>query len=170
MAVNLSALQFLRGDIVASVEAALQQSGLAPQYLELELTESILIQNTAKVLAITQRLSALGVQLSIDDFGTGYSSLSYLKRLKVDKLKIDQSFVRDLASDADSSAITGTIIQLAHSLGLRSIAEGVENQQVQAILQSMGCDEVQGYAIARPMPAPAFADFVANHIEATCVC
>ncbi|WP_230368658.1 putative bifunctional diguanylate cyclase/phosphodiesterase [Paludibacterium denitrificans] len=118
VAVNLSALQFLRGDIVASVEAALQQSGLAPQYLELELTESILIQNTAKVLAITQRLSALGVQLSIDDFGTGYSSLSYLKRLKVDKLKIDQSFVRDLASDADSSAITGTIIQLARSTGL----------------------------------------------------
>lgn len=156
VAVNLSALQFKRGDIEQSVILALQESGIDPRQLELELTESILIGDTEQVLETVMRLKRMGVKLSIDDFGTGYSSLSYLKRFKVDKLKIDQSFIRNLASDAEDAVIVRAIIQMAHNLGLRTIAEGVESQQVLDRLHLYQCDEVQGYLISRPVSAAQF--------------
>jgi diguanylate cyclase (GGDEF)-like protein/PAS domain S-box-containing protein len=163
VAVNLSALQFKRGDIEQSVIMALQESGIDPSQLELELTESILIGDTEQVLETVMRLKQMGVKLSIDDFGTGYSSLSYLKRFKVDKLKIDQSFIRNLASDLDDEAIVRAVIQMAHSLGLRTIAEGVESKQVLDRLRLYHCDEIQGYFISRPIPA---AQFLATYAPA----
>jgi len=153
VSVNLSAVQFKRGDVEASVERALSASGLAPELLELELTESTLLHNVESVLTSLLRLKQMGVKLAIDDFGTGYSSLSYLKRLSIDKLKIDQSFVRDLASDPDDEAIVRAIIQMARSLNLKTIAEGVENLDLRFRLQSLGCDEAQGYLYSRPLPA-----------------
>ncbi|MDR3368259.1 EAL domain-containing protein [Rhodoferax sp.] len=156
VAVNLSALQFKRGDIAQSVRLALEESGLAPELLELELTESILIGDTERVLSTVMGLKEMGVKLSIDDFGTGYSSLAYLKRFKVDKLKIDQSFIRDLAHDVEDEAIVRAVIQMAHSLGLQTIAEGVENKEVLDRLKLYHCDEIQGYFISRPIPATEF--------------
>lgn len=164
MAVNLSAVQFKRGDVEKSVSQALYESGLNPALLELELTESILIKDTEKMLATVQRLKALGVKLSIDDFGTGYSSLSYLKKFNVDKLKIDQSFVRDMADDPNDAAIVTAIIQMAKSLKLTIIAEGVENWRQLSLLRLQHCDEVQGYYFARPLPADEFASFVRKSI------
>ncbi len=160
VAVNLSAIQFKRGNIERAVERALTDSGLAPGLLELELTESILIQNVESVLNVLTRLKQMGVMLAIDDFGTGYSSLSYLKRFDIDRLKIDQSFVRDLAVDADDAAIVRAIIQMAHNLNFTTIAEGVETEEMRSQLLSFGCDAAQGYLYARPMPADALARFV----------
>ncbi len=159
VAVNLSAVQFKRGDLEQSVVSALRESGIDPSMLELELTESILINNTEGILATVKRLKHLGLKLSIDDFGTGYSSLSYLKRFEVDKLKIDQSFVRDLGTDPEDAAIVRAIIQMAHSLGLITIAEGVEDERVLNQLRAFGCDEAQGYFFARPMPAADLMGF-----------
>ena len=160
VAVNLSALQFRRGDLELMVTTALNDTGLEPSCLELELTESILIKNVDTVLATVRRLKTLGLTLSIDDFGTGYSSLAYLKRFKVDKLKIDQSFVRDLTSDPEDETIVRTIVQMAHSLNLRTIAEGVEDAETMEHLRRLNCDEIQGYHIARPMPPDEFERFV----------
>jgi len=160
VAVNISAVQFARGDLEDTVRRALAASGLAPELLELELTESILIRNVDSVLATVMRLKRLGVALSIDDFGTGYSSLTYLKRFAVDKLKIDQSFVRDLVDDPDSAAIVRAIVQMAKSLNLKTVAEGIEDDDVLAHLHAIGCDQGQGYGIARPMPAQAFLEFL----------
>ena len=166
MAVNLSAVQFKRSDVEQTVTQALSATGFDPHLLELELTESILIHDTANVLASVRRLKVLGVKLSIDDFGTGYSSLSYLKRFDVDKLKIDQSFIRDLGTDPDDAAIILAIIQMARSLNLKTIAEGVEDAGILEQLRLFKCDEAQGYHFARPMPAQALADFLADHIAA----
>jgi len=163
VAVNLSAVQFRRGDLEKTVAEALEESLLDPALLELELTESILIQDTESVLATVNRLKLLGVKFSIDDFGTGYSSLSYLKRFDVDKLKIDQSFIRDIASDPDDSAIVGAIIQMAKSLKLRTIAEGVETLGMLDYLRHLGCEEAQGYHFARPMPAADFVGYLASN-------
>jgi diguanylate cyclase (GGDEF)-like protein len=160
VAVNLSALQFKRGDIEKSVAGAIEASGIEPYMLELELTESILISDTENILSTVKRLKSMGVRLSIDDFGTGYSSLSYLKRFEVDKLKIDQSFIRDLATDPEDAAIVRAIIQMARSLGLRTVAEGVETQDVLDHLRLFHCDETQGYFHARPLPADDFVAFV----------
>ena len=160
IAANLSAVQFRRGSLEKTVVSALMASGLDPSCLELELTESILIGETETVLQTIRRLKAFGIKLSIDDFGTGYSSLAYLKRFAVDKLKIDQSFVRSLESDPGDAAIVRAIIQMARSLGLRTIAEGVEDERVLELLRVCHCDEAQGYHIARPMPAGDFAAFV----------
>jgi len=156
MAVNFSAVQFKRSDLVHLVSSVLNESGIAPALLELELTESILIADTENMLATVRRLKQLGVKLSIDDFGTGYSSLSYLKRFAVDKLKVDQSFVRDLATDEDDAVIVGAIIQMAKSLGLATIAEGVENAETLSLIKALGCEEAQGYHFAKPMPAADF--------------
>jgi len=160
IAVNLSAVQFKRGDVLKSVIQALAESGLEPALLELELTESILIKDTEKVLTTVRQLKSLGIKLSIDDFGTGYSSLSYLKRFDVDKLKIDQSFVRDMADDPDDAAIVRAIIQMAKSLNLTTVAEGVEDERQLALLRLQHCDEAQGFHFARPMPADEFASFI----------
>lgn len=157
MAVNLSALQFKRGNLIETVINALERSGLPAGQLELELTESILLQDMDVVMKTLRRLKEIGVKLSIDDFGTGYSSLSYLKRLDVDKLKIDQSFVRDLIEDQDDASIVKAIIQLGHTLQLTTIAEGVETSAQLDILRSNGCDQFQGYLFSRALPAEAFS-------------
>ncbi len=162
IAVNLSVMQFRRGDLEKTVIHALEESGMDPNLLELELTESVLIQDVENVLNSMQELKALGVKLSIDDFGTGYSSLSYLKRLHVDKLKIDKSFVRDLVGDVDDRAIVNAIIQIARSLNLKTLAEGAENAEVCSVLKSMGCEECQGYYFSKPLAA---ADFMAYCLE-----
>lgn len=153
IAVNLSAKQFLQPGLLDTVEKALAESGLPPDRLELELTESILMRDTELIISTLLRLKKMGVLLSIDDFGTGFSSLSYLKRFDLDKLKIDQSFVRDITSDPDDLAIACAVIALGHSLNLKVIAEGVENGEQLELLRHNGCDEIQGYYFSRPQPA-----------------
>ncbi len=165
VAVNLSALQFKHGDVLETVSAALEKSGLPPHHLELELTESILLQDLDTTLETLHRLKAMGVKLSIDDFGTGYSSLSYLKQLAVDKLKIDQSFVRDMLGNADGAAIVKAIIQLGHTLQLLVIAEGVETEAQLAFLNECGCDEAQGYLFGRPVPVAEFPAFYPGDLK-----
>jgi diguanylate cyclase (GGDEF)-like protein/PAS domain S-box-containing protein len=162
VAVNISAIQFKRGDLVRTVTEALESSGLPPHRLELELTETTLLNQTENVLKTLQHLRELGVRLSIDDFGTGYSSLAYLKRLAVNKLKIDQSFVRNLADDAEDAAIVRAIIEMAHSLNLLTVAEGVENEAALASLRQFHCDEAQGYFFARPLPEGEFRDYLSR--------
>lgn len=161
-AVNISIVQLRRGDLEHCVVAALKESGLPPANLELELTESLLIENPEHALQTMNRLKALGVRLSIDDFGTGYSSLAYLKRFKVERLKIDQSFVRDLVSNPDDAAIVRAIIQMAHSLDLITIAEGVEDEPTGRRLAEMGCEEAQGYFFGRPMAGAQFSGYLAE--------
>jgi diguanylate cyclase (GGDEF)-like protein/PAS domain S-box-containing protein len=156
MAVNVSSIQFRRGDVEDTVLRALAASGAQPGALELELTESILIDGAEQVLATIRRLQALGVGLAIDDFGTGYSSLAYLRRFAADKLKIDQSFVRGIADDPNDAAIVRALIELAHSLGLKVVAEGVETEAVLNELRRMGCDMVQGFHFSQPLPAADF--------------
>jgi EAL domain-containing protein (putative c-di-GMP-specific phosphodiesterase class I) len=162
MAVNLSALQFKRGNLLETVANALAGSGLPADLLELELTESILLQDQEAAIKTIDELKKMGVKLSIDDFGTGYSSLSYLKRLAVDKLKIDQSFVRDLASNPEDAAIARAIILLGHTLQLSVIAEGVETDAQLAFLKNEGCDEVQGFYFSRPLPTGEIAELFAK--------
>lgn len=152
VAVNLSAVQFKRGNLLESVTCALERSQLPAELLELELTESILLQDMETVVKTLDSLKAMGIKLSIDDFGTGYSSLAYLKRLSVDKLKIDQSFVRSMAENSEDAAIVRAIIQLGHTLQLSVIAEGVETDAQLAYLGNYGCDEVQGYLFSCPIP------------------
>jgi len=154
VAVNLSARQFReKGQLFDAVARALADSGLNPDRLELELTESILMQDAEETLAVLHQIKQMGVQLSIDDFGTGFSSLSYLKRFDLDKLKIDQSFVRDITRDPNDLAIAKAVIALGHSLNLKVIAEGVETAEQLALLSENGCDEIQGYYFSRPRPA-----------------
>ncbi|MFZ4535195.1 putative bifunctional diguanylate cyclase/phosphodiesterase [Propionivibrio sp.] len=164
VAVNLSAVQFKRVDLVNTVNNALVLSELDSEWLELELTESIMIQDAEATLEMVRRLKALGVKMSVDDFGTGYSSLAYLKRFAVDKLKIDQSFIRDLVTDPDDAAIVRAIIQMAHSLKLKTIAEGVETEELANLLRIFHCDEIQGYWFARPMPGDQLEVFVRTHL------
>jgi diguanylate cyclase (GGDEF)-like protein len=165
VSVNLSAVQFRRGHLEERVAAALERYGLAPACLELELTESILLQDSAGFIGQLQRLKALGVKLSIDDFGTGYSNLSYLQRFRVDKLKIDQSFVRGLTGSAQDQAIVTAIVQMARSLGLHTTAEGIESEDVRRRLVEVGCDQGQGYLFARPLPAADFALFTEAQVQ-----
>jgi diguanylate cyclase (GGDEF)-like protein/PAS domain S-box-containing protein len=160
MAVNLSAIQFRRGNLEETVISALKDSGLDPQFLELELTESILIGDTENVLQTVQRLKMLGIKLSLDDFGTGYSSLSYLKRFAVDKVKIDQSFISDMDKNPSDAAIVPAIIQMSKSLGLRTIAEGIEEAYLVKYLQIYHCDEAQGYYYSRPISSDDFVRWV----------
>lgn len=159
VAVNISPIQFKRGDLESVVREALAASGLPPENLELELTESVMMHDTENTLQTVCRLKEIGVQLSIDDFGTGYSSLAYLKRFAVDKLKIDQSFVRDICNDYEDAIIVKTIIQMAKSLNLKTIAEGVENEEVLNVIEGYGCDAVQGYHFAKPMEAGEFEKY-----------
>lgn len=166
VSVNLSGVQFRRPGLVARVAEVLAQFGLAAEILELELTESILVQDAQEVLQTLRELKALGVKLAIDDFGTGYSSLSYLKRFDVDKLKIDQSFVRDLCTNPEDAAIVQAVIQLGLGLNLAIIAEGAETAEQVQMLRDKGCQQVQGYFFSRPLPAAEFENFMAN-FEAT---
>jgi diguanylate cyclase (GGDEF)-like protein/PAS domain S-box-containing protein len=153
LAINVSARQFHHPDFVAQVVAALHASGVDPQRIELELTESLLLEDVDNVLARMADLRKLGVSFSLDDFGTGYSSLSYLKSLPIYKLKIDQSFVRDLAHDTNSQAIVRTVVALTQNLELDVIAEGVETSEQHAVLQRLGFHQFQGYLFSRPVPA-----------------
>jgi diguanylate cyclase (GGDEF)-like protein len=153
MSVNISGKQFRHPGLIDTVRRALEVSGLDPRYLELELTESMFIENTQRSIETMQALKALGISLSIDDFGTGYSSLAYLKMFPVDYLKIDRSFIRDLTTNSKDAAITAAISALAHSLNLRLVAEGVENQAQVEFLESQGCHELQGFLFSRPVPA-----------------
>ena len=155
VSVNVSARQFQEKDWVERVAAALEESGLEARYLELELTESLIMQDVQQAVETMHRLEKLGVHLAIDDFGTGYSSLSALKRFPVGRLKIDQSFVQDLPGDTDDAAIAQAIISLAHSLQLRVIAEGVETRDQLDFLHEAGCNEIQGYYLSRPIDALA---------------
>jgi EAL domain-containing protein (putative c-di-GMP-specific phosphodiesterase class I) len=153
MAVNVSARQFQQRDLAETVFGILAETELAPQCLDLELTESSIMSNAPGAIDVFTRLKARGITISIDDFGTGFSSLSYLKRLPLDTLKIDQSFVRDVTTDPDDAALVMAIVTLAHNLRLRVVAEGVENEEQLRFLQLLRCDEVQGYLFSRPLPA-----------------
>lgn len=157
IAVNLSAKQFRHADLAAVVKSALSDAGLEPGYLELEITESAVMDHAEKSASTLQVLSTMGVHISIDDFGTGYSSLSYLRRFPLDKLKIDRSFVRELMSNPDDASIVKAIISLAHNLRLRVVAEGVETAEQLGFLRELGCDQYQGFFCSPAVPADAFA-------------
>lgn len=163
VAVNLSARQFHQHDLVDSIATIIRDLQLPRQVLELEITEGLLVDDALDVNKLLDQLHDLGVHISIDDFGTGYSSLNYLKRFSIDTLKIDQSFVRDLPQDADDSAIVVTIIAMARSLRLGLVAEGVETEAQLAFLKAHGCDEIQGYLAARPLPPEAFEQWLQRH-------
>lgn len=167
VSVNLSVHQLRQGNLVSLVRQVLDDTGLAPRCLELELTESQMLDNVDSVIATFQQLRDLGVKLAIDDFGTGYSSLSYLKRFPVDYVKIDQTFIRDLSPGGEDAAITRAIIAMAHSLELKVVAEGVETQAQMDYLKSQHCDEIQGYLISRPLAAEDFADMLRAQLDDT---
>jgi EAL domain-containing protein (putative c-di-GMP-specific phosphodiesterase class I) len=157
MAVNLSARQFARKDLCATVAEVLVETGLEGGALEIEITESMVMRDPERAARVLGELKALGVQVAIDDFGTGYSSLSYLKRFPIDYVKIDRAFIEGLPGDADDVVITKAVIAMAHSLGLRVTAEGVETREQLEFLRDQGCDEAQGYFLAMPEPADAIA-------------
>lgn len=163
MAVNLSSVQFRQPNIVDLVTNIIDEVKLPHEYLELELTESVAMSNPLAAIEVMDKLHEQGIRMSIDDFGTGYSSLSYLKKFKVYKLKIDQSFVSDITDDPEDKAIVSAIINMANSLGIQTIAEGVETAEQLAFLRLQGCDEVQGYYFSKPLPAEQFEAFVKNN-------
>ncbi|QAU34266.1 bifunctional diguanylate cyclase/phosphodiesterase [Janthinobacterium sp. 17J80-10] len=160
VSVNLSPLQMERGNVVELVTQVLAETGLAPQYLELEITENVVMREVDKSFAMLAELKALGIKISIDDFGTGYSSLSYLKRFPVNTLKIDQSFVRGVPLDQDNAGIVKAIISLGHTLNLNVLAEGVETPEEYAFLRDSNCDEIQGYYRSKPVTQEAFAQML----------
>ncbi len=162
VAVNVSAIDLKRTDLTDTIANTLIRRGLSPQYLELEVTESMVMQDVDVVIGTLRRLRSLGIGIGIDDFGTGYSSLAYLKRFPVKRLKIDRTFVSDIADGRDGHVIPKVIIDLAHALGVSVVAEGVENADQYDILNELGCDEVQGYFAGRPMPAAEFEVFLRN--------
>lgn len=165
-AVNLSSVQFRQSALENRVEAALRDSGLPPEFLELEITESMMMGDVKQAIDTLETLKNLGVSLSIDDFGTGYSSLEYLKQFPIDALKIDQSFVRDLAADSQDARIVSAIIAMAHSLNLAVVAEGVETPEQNAFLGEEGCDLIQGYYFSKPLEADDFLLFAQENLNA----
>ena len=166
VAVNVSALEFRHHRLVDTLTQALADFGVAPHELEIELTESVLMTDTETTQRIVERLHGLGLRLVVDDFGTGYSSLSYLKHLRPSKIKIDRSFIRDLPADDEDRILVRAIVQLARTLGIAVVAEGVETEAQRAFLCGIGCDVLQGYLISRPQPAADFAAFVRGHAAA----
>ncbi len=165
ISVNVSGVQVQRGNFPDIVYGILVETGCDPALLELEITESIVMNNTENVINVFNRIKQTGVRLAIDDFGTGYSSLSYLKRLPLDKLKIDQSFVREITFDPDDRAIASAVIALARSLELKVIAEGVETQEQQDMLKNMGCDDAQGYLFGKPMSTEEFKKMLQHAVK-----
>jgi EAL domain-containing protein (putative c-di-GMP-specific phosphodiesterase class I) len=164
VSINLSARQLRDDGLLAVVRDALQRHAVPAGMLELELTESMVMEDAEGNLSQMHALRALGVMLSIDDFGTGYSSLAYLNRFPIDKLKIDRSFVHDMLTDSTDRTITLAIIGLGHTLGLKVVAEGVEREGEAALLREAGCDELQGYLLGRPMPAEALTDWAQQRV------
>jgi EAL domain-containing protein (putative c-di-GMP-specific phosphodiesterase class I) len=158
VAVNVSTIQFRQESFGEVISKVLHETGLPPQYLELELTESLLLTNADLMLSVIQKLRAIGVTLAIDDFGTGYSSFNYLRQFQVSKLKIDRSFIRNVAANPDDAAITAAIISMAKSLKLKVIAEGVENEAQMSFLRLHQCDEIQGYYFSQPLAVDKVAD------------
>jgi diguanylate cyclase (GGDEF)-like protein len=165
VAVNVTANQLGDADFQPMIERILEQSGCRPQWLELEITEGVIMQRQERSFQILQRLKNLGIELAIDDFGTGYSSLAYLKRLPVSKLKIDRSFIKDIPQDDSDNAIARAVIAMGRSLDLRVIAEGVERARQAAFLKKEGCDEVQGYLYGTPMPADQVTECLNNPLN-----
>jgi len=159
MSINISAVHFNDGSLIETIANALKHSGMNPKYLELELTETSILQDLEQASATLDVFKSMGLKLALDDFGTGYSSLSYLMKLPFDKLKIDQSFIRNLKTETKGTAIVAAIISMSHSLGMSVIAEGVEEEEHMRILLPMQCDQVQGYYISRPLPASKFEEF-----------
>jgi EAL domain-containing protein (putative c-di-GMP-specific phosphodiesterase class I) len=162
VSVNISSRHFQRGNLVPPVQQALERHRLAPELLELELTETVLMSNLDVALPLLQSLKSLGVSISIDDFGTGYSSLAYLRRLPIDTLKIDRSFVRELEFSPDSAAIVAAIIAMGRALKLRVVAEGVETRAQMLSLHAQNCRLMQGFLFSRPVPADEFERLVAE--------
>jgi EAL domain-containing protein (putative c-di-GMP-specific phosphodiesterase class I) len=160
LAVNVSAEQFRQSNFVAQVKVAVQRHSINPNLLKLELTESMLADNIEDTISNMNRLKEIGIQFSLDDFGTGYSSLQYLKRLPLDQLKVDQSFVRDIATDSSDNAIVRTIIAMAHSLDMDVIAEGVEMEEQRQLLLDSGCTHYQGYLFGKPVPIGQFEELL----------
>ena len=163
VAVNVSGAQFHQSDVVQLTKDVIAETGIDPKYLELEVTESVFMDDVEFTIETLMKLNNLGVELAIDDFGTGYSSLSYLRQFPIDRLKIDQSFIRNALKDEDDAAITKTIISLGHSLNLKVIAEGVEELEHEEFLLREGCDEVQGYRYSRPVPADQVMEFFSTY-------
>ncbi len=167
IAVNVSASQFKQRDYVNQVISVLDRSGVEPTRLTLELTESMLVNDVNDIISKMHALKAKGVRLSLDDFGTGYSSLSYLKRLPLDQIKIDRSFVRDVTIDKHDVAIVQTVVELAHNMELHVIAEGVETEEQRQFLAELGCHAFQGYLLSKPLPIDAFNMFAMSHQQMT---
>jgi len=165
LAVNVSAKQFRQADFVTQVQRVLQESGAKPSHLKLELTESTVLENVEDTINKMREVKMLGVSFSMDDFGTGYSSLQYLKRLPLDQIKIDQSFVRDIASDPNDAAIVQTIIAMTEALGLNVIAEGVETEVQREFLELRGCHAFQGYLFSKPLPLEKFETLLADQAK-----
>lgn len=168
VAVNVSALQFKAPDYVSQVVSVLERSNIDPSLLTLELTESMLVNDVNDIITKMNALKTRGVNLSLDDFGTGYSSLNYLKKLPLDQIKIDQSFVRDMLTDDNDVAIVRTVVELARSMRLHVIAEGVETEEHRQFLASLGCHSYQGYLLSRPLPVGDFEAVLLAHDNATC--
>ena len=166
VAINLSPAQFCDRSIVPSIVEALQATGLAPQRLELEVTEGVLLSDEAGTLETLNQVKGLGIRVSMDDFGTGYSSLSYLRKFPFDKIKIDQSFVRQVPHDEESSAIVRAIITMAKCLGMSTTVEGVETPEQFDFCVAAGCDTIQGYLIGHPLNQAGLASLIANKSKA----
>jgi EAL domain-containing protein (putative c-di-GMP-specific phosphodiesterase class I) len=158
--VNISTHDLIHQDLPGLAAQILHRHGLAAKWLSLEITESLIMEDPAKALAALERLHQLGIRLAIDDFGTGYSSLAYLKKLPVQELKIDRSFVLNMAEDLDDAAIVRSTIELAHNMGLRVVAEGIETREIYQQLRVLGCDEAQGYFMSRPLPATEMEEWL----------
>ena len=162
MAVNVSSHQFRHGEFIGVLKEALGSSGLDPKHLALELTENVIMENEGENIEALHQIKEMGVKLSVDDFGTGYSSLSYLRRLPLDELKIDRSFITEVDSNEDDASIVAAILAMARRLGLTVVAEGVETEQQLAYLRAEGCQEYQGYLFSKPVPADELAALLAN--------
>jgi len=156
VAVNLSVLQFKQHDLIETINRILKETGLEPYYLELEITESIVMENVDFNIMMLRKLTEMGPQISLDDFGTGWASISYLKYFPLDNLKIDQSFVRSITTDYKDAAIVSSIIDMAHKLNLKVTAEGVETEEQLAFLKQRQCDNMQGYLFSKPLLAQEF--------------
>jgi EAL domain-containing protein (putative c-di-GMP-specific phosphodiesterase class I) len=167
VAINISSVELRAPGFASGVRAILRATGLEPRYLELELTETFLMQDSRSTAEVLKELKEIGVLLALDDFGTGYSSLSYLKRFPIDAVKIDQSFVRDLTTDPDDAGIVTAVIAMGRSLHMRVVAEGVETREQLAILQEHGCPQGQGYYFSRPVPAVQFRQLLEFGVRST---
>jgi EAL domain-containing protein (putative c-di-GMP-specific phosphodiesterase class I) len=163
VSVNLSPRQLGDPELLAEVRAVLADTGLKPDLLELEVTESSVMHNVERALEVLGALKAMGVRLAIDDFGTGYSSLAQLKRFPIDTLKVDRSFIRELPADSEDKAIAEAIIAMGKTLSLTVVAEGVETPEQQAFLRERACDQMQGYHFSKPIAAPEFAELLRTH-------